>query len=449
VPSAPLPRVRYDPPMLLALLILGVALVLNGIFASAELAVMTSRTSRLQHAASRGSRGASAALALKREPTRFLSTVQIGITLIGIFAGAYGEAAISEKIRPLIEDFAFAKPYARQIAFALSVIVGELVPKRLAMAFPEGIASRIARPLRLLSRLAAPAVKILSVATDSLLALVPAKPRTDDVSEDDIKALVARAATTGVFDPTEHALFQRLFRLGDLKVQSLMVPRHEIIPIEHTMSLDDVRVLVGTSPHSHFPVIDGSLDKLVGVVHIKDLIAYGLLSSLEFKVTDVARKPLFVPEAMPAVKLLDTFQKSKTHVAFVVDEFGGVEGLVTLNDLFQIMVGDLTRVGEEPPPKARRRRDGSYLLDGMLPLHDGMVALGLPDPDPDRFPNVTTVAGLVVTILGHVPDVGEVADYQGWRLEVVDMDNRRVDQVLAFRGHPTTAVQLPSRSSEQ
>jgi putative hemolysin len=442
--------------MLVVLLILGVALVLNGLFASAELAVMTSRTSRLQHAASRGSRGAAAALALKREPTRFLSTVQVGITLIGIFAGAYGEGAISEILRPHIESFAPAKPYARQIAFVISVVgitfvslvIGELVPKRLAMVFPEGIASRIARPLRVLSRLASPAVKVLSLATDGILALLPAKPRADDVSEEDIKALVARAATTGVFDRTEHALFQRLFRLGDLKVQSLMVPRHEIIPIEHTMSLDDVRVLVGTSPHSHFPVIDGSLDKLVGVVHIKDLIAYGLLSSLDFRVTDVARAPLFVPEAMPAVKLLDTFQKTKMHIAFVVDEFGGVEGLVTLNDLVQVMVGDLSRKGEEPPPKARQRKDGSFLLDGMLPLHDAMLALGLPDPDPERFPNVTTVAGLVVTILGHVPEVGEVADYMGWRLEVVDMDARRVDQILAYRGHPTTAVQLPGRSPE-
>jgi putative hemolysin len=427
--------------MLVSVLILTLALALNAVLATAELAVMTSRSSRLQHAAARGNKGAAAALSLAREPTAFLSTVQFGITLIGIFAGAFGESSISATIEPLIAKVELLEPYAEEISFVLvvfvityfSLVVGELVPKRIAMAYPEGVACFIARPLMILAKVASPAVRVLSSSTDAVLSVLRIKPRGDDVSEDDIKALVARAATTGVFGPLEHKLFQRLFRLGDLKVQSLMVPRHEIIPIEHDMSLHDVRVLVGTSPHSHFPVIQGSLDKLIGVVHIKDLIAYGLLSSLEFKVTDVARKPLFVPEVMPAVKLLDTFQKTRAHIAFVVDESGGVEGLVTLNDVVQALVGDISRLGEEPSARAIRRKDGSFLLDGRLSVHDGMVALGLPDPSPDDLPEVTTVAGMVLALLGHVPDVGEHADWMGWRFEVVDMDGRRVDQVLAYR----------------
>ncbi len=427
--------------MLVPILILAVALVLNAILATAELATMTSRASRLQRAASRGNKGAAAALALARQPTAFLSTVQFGITLIGIFAGAFGESAISESVKPMIAKIPVLEPYARSISFGLvvivityfSLVVGELVPKRIAMAYPEGVASFIARPLTLLAWLTSPAVRVLSISTDAILAVLRIKTRGDDVSEDDIKALVSRAATTGVFGPLEHKLFQRLFRLGDLKVQSLMVPRHEMIFINHDMTLEEVRVLVGTSPHSHFPVVEGSLDKLVGVVHIKDLIAYGLLSSLEFKVIDVAQKPLFVPEAMPAVKLLDTFQKSRSHIAFVVDESGGVEGLVTLNDVVQALVGDISRLGEEPAARVIRRKDGSFLLDGMLSVHDAMTALGLPDPSPDELPAVTTLAGMVVALFGHVPDTGETVEWQGWTFEVVDMDGRRVDQVLAFK----------------
>lgn len=427
--------------MTVPILILLVALVINAVLATAELALMTSRASRLQHRATRGDKGAATALSLARQPTPLLSTVQFGITAIGIFAGAYGESSIAAHIEPAFTRFAPLAPYAHGLSFALTVAVityvslvfGELIPKRIALAYPEGVSARIARPLTLLSILCSPVVKVLTISTDFCLALLRIRHRGDDVSEDDIKALVARAATTGVFDPVEHKLFQRLFRLGDLKVQSLMIPRHEIIAIEHDMDLATVRVLIGTSPHSHFPVVNGSLDKLVGVVHIKDLIAYGLLSDLPFKVTDVAHKPLFVPEAMPAVKLLDTFQKSRTHIAFVVDESGGVEGLVTLNDVMQAILGDISRKGEEAPPKARRRRDGSYLLDGMLPLHEGLAAMGIPEVDREELPEVTTVAGLVVALLGHVPDTGETVDWKGWRLEVVDMDGRRVDQVLAAR----------------
>jgi putative hemolysin len=427
--------------MYVPILILLVALAINAVLATAELALMTSRASRLQHAAARGDRGAAAALALARQPTPLLSTVQFGITAIGIFAGAYGEKSIAAYIEPWFERAAALAPYSHGLAFTVTVAVityislvfGELIPKRIALAYPEGVSARIARPLTLVAFLCAPVVKVLTISTDFCLSVLRIRHRGDDVSEEDIKALVARAATTGVFDPVEHKLFQRLFRLGDLKVQSLLVPRHEIIAVEEDMDPATLRVLIGTSPHSHFPVVRGSLDNLIGVVHVKDLIAYGLLSDLPFKLTDVAHKPLFVPEAMPAVKLLDTFQKSRTHIAFVVDESGGVEGLVTLNDVVQAMLGDLSRRGEEAPPKAVRRKDGSFLLDGMLPLHEGLAALGIHDVAPEDLPEVTTVAGLVLAVLGHVPDTGETADWRGWRFEVVDMDGRRVDQVLAAR----------------
>ncbi|GJQ30025.1 MAG: hypothetical protein HBSAPP03_19090 [Phycisphaerae bacterium] len=428
--------------MLLTIFVFIVLLLLNAVFAMSELAMMTSRQSRLQHAAARGHGGAATAVALAREPTRFLSTVQVGITLVGIFAGALGEDAFSAPLQRWMETIPYIGRYADSIAMVLVVLVityftlvfGELVPKRLALAHPEAIASMIARPLRALSIVAALPVRVLSASTNAVMAVLPVRARpNDDISEEDVKALVARAASTGVFDPLEHAIFQRAFRLGDLRVRSLMVPRADVVWIDESMPIDEVRVLLGTSPFSHFPVCRGTLDDLVGVVHIKDLIAYGLLAGKDFKPAAVAQKPLFAPENMPALKLLDTMQKSKTHVAFVVDEHGGTEGIITVNDIVQALVGNLARVGDEPPPGAVRRQDGSYLLDGRMGLHEALGVLKLQAEALREMPDVSTVAGLVVTLLGRIPTKGEAVEWHGWRLEVVDMDYQRVDQVLASR----------------
>lgn len=426
--------------MALALLILFVLLLCNGVFAMAELAVMTSRQSRLQQAASRGSRRAAAALVLAREPTRFLSTVQVAITLIGILAGAFGENALSGRVQEWVARIPILEPYSDKVALVIvvlaltyfSLVVGELVPKRLALAYPEAIASLISRPLSVLSLVTAWPVRVLTYSTDTILRLFRVRTRTgDDVSEDDVKALVARAASTGIFDPLEHKLFQRVFRVGDLTVASLMVPRADMIWIDENDPIDAVRVLVGTSPHSHFPVCRGTLDKLVGVVHIKDLIAYGLLAGENFKVTAVAQKPLFVPETMPALRLLDQFQRTKTHIAFIVDEYGGTQGLITLNDVVRAVVGDIARRSEEPQPGAVRRADGSWLLDGSLPLHEMVVSLNLAPEVEAELPDVNTVAGLVLAQLGHIPVAAERCTWQGFTLEVMDMDGTRIDKVLA------------------
>lgn len=425
--------------MLIAIAILIFLLVLNGFFAMAELAMMTSRQTRLQQAASAGNRGAAMAVSLAREPTRFLSTVQVGITLIGILAGAFGENAISGPLQQQIAKVPALAPYSDQIALIIvvlcityfSLVVGELVPKRLALAYPETIASAIARPLNTLSRIAAWPVKILTLSTEAILTLLRVRPRpTDDISEDDVRSLVARAATTGVFDPLEHRLFQRVFRVGDLVAASLMVPRSEIIWIDEDEPIDAVRVLVGTSPHSHFPVCRGSIDQLTGVVHIKDLIAYGLLAGNDFKVTAVAQKPAFIPETMPALKLLDHFQRNRMHIAFIVDEYGGTQGLITLNDVVRALVGDIARHTEQPGPGATRRPDGSWLLDGALPIHEMATVLSLPPELERKLPEVNTVAGLVLSLLGHVPTAGEKAAWKGLTFEVVDMDGMRVDKVL-------------------
>lgn len=428
--------------MLVPLLILLVLFALNGVFAMAELAMMTSRRARLQQAAAKGSKGAATALVLSREPTRFLSTVQVGITLIGILAGAFGEKALSGDVQEYVSRVSALKPFSDEIALILvvafityfSLVIGELVPKRLALAYPEAIAATIARPLDLLSRIVSMPVKLLTFSTEAVLKVMRVKQRQgDDISEDDIKALVARAATTGIFDALEHKLFQRVFQIGDLTVSSLMVPRSDIIWIAEDEPTDAVRVLVGTSPHSHFPVCRNSPDQIVGVVHVKDLIAYGLLAGSSFKVTAVAQPPVFVPETMSALKLLDQFQRTKTHVAFVVDEYGGTQGLITLNDVVRAVIGDISRRGDDAPPGAHRRSDGSWLLDGSLPLHEMVVTLKVSSDAEAALPDVNTVAGLVLAELSHIPTPGEKIAWHGLTLEVVDMDGTRIDKVLATR----------------
>lgn len=428
--------------MVIPILILAFLLVLNGVFAMSELAMMTSRQSRLQQSAKAGSKGAATAVALAREPTRFLSTVQVGITLIGILAGAFGENALSGKLEPLVSRVPVLEPYADTIALALvvllityfSLVVGELVPKRIALAYPELIASTISRPLNVLSIIAAWPVKVLTVSTEVLLKILRIKPQGgDDVSEDDVKALISRAATTGIFTLQELKLFQRTMRAGDLVVRDLMVSRADIIWIEEDEPIDAVRVLVGTSPHSHFPICRGNIDNLVGVVHVKDLIAYGLIAGKDFSVAVVAQKPLFVPETMPALRLLDQFQSTQNHIAFVVDEFGGTLGMLTLNDVTRAIVGDVSRKGETGTPTLTRRSEREWLVDGRLPLHELVVGLELSPEVESTLPDVSTVAGLVTTVLGHIPREGESLKWQGLAIEVIDMDGPRVDKLLVTR----------------
>lgn len=428
--------------MLAPILILAVLLVLNGIFAMSELAMMTSRQSRLQQSAKAGSRGAAAAMALAREPTRFLSTVQVGITLIGILAGAFGENALSGKLEPVVRRVPLLEPYADTIALGLvvllityfSLVVGELVPKRIALAYPELVASTISRPLSVLSVITAWPVRVLTISTELLLRVIRIKSsEVDDVSEDDVKALIARAAGTGIFAPQELKLFQRAMRAGDLVVRDLMVSRADIVWIDESEPIDAVRVLIGTSPHSHFPVCRGNIDALIGVVHIKDLIAYGLIAGRDFRVTAVAQKPHFVPESMPALRLLDQFQTSKNHVAFVVDEFGATQGMLTLNDVTRAIVGDISRKGDAAPARITRRDERTWLVDGRLPLHELVTGLELSIDVERELPDVSTIAGLVTTVLGHIPVEGETFAWHGYKFEVIDMDGLRIDKLIVTR----------------
>lgn len=438
--------------MTVAILAISLLIVLNGLFAMTELAIMTARQPRLAAAAEAGSRSAAAALQLARNPSRFLSTVQVGITLIGILAGAYGEKTLSAPLEAFFARSPALAPHADTLALAtvvvaityVSLVVGELVPKRLAIAFPEAMAMFLARPVAMLSILAAAPVAVLTRSTDLVLRVlrVPGQ-RTEDISEHDVRALIARAAGVGIFLPQELALFQRTMKVGDLRVRDIMVPRSDIVWIEEQQPCSALRTLIATNPYSHFPIARGSLDTITGFVHIKDLIPYGLLGGADFNAAEVARKPTFVPEAMPALRLLDHFQASGHHIAFVVDEYGGTEGMVTLRDLTDAIVGDLALAPEARTATLRTRDDGSIIADARIPLHQLDAELHANGALEAAFPSVATLAGLVASLLGRIPAEGDTASWQGLTFEVIDMDARRIDKVLITRAEPLDSNRHP------
>lgn len=420
------------------ILILLFLVVVNAVFAMAEMAVVSSRRMRLQQAADHGDKGAAAALALANAPTRFLSTVQVGITMIAIFMGAFGERTLADDLRSALASLPALAPHAGWLSFLIvalaityiSLVIGELVPKRLALNNPERIAGALAPSMRMVAKVASPLVGVLSGSTDVILRLLGARsPSAQAVSEEEIKGLIAQGAKSGVFHETEHKLVERVFRLGDRVVSELMVPRTEIDWLPADASVERVRVAVATSPHSHFPVCRGSLDHIIGVVHVKDLVKHGLISD-RVDIIALAQQPLFVPETMPALRALESFRQAHTHIAFVLDEYGAIEGLITLNDIVEAIVGEITRQGEETDPEVVQRADGSWLLDGLLPidrLRELMNVRSLPAEDRAEF---VTVGGLVMSYLGRVPRTGDTFEWGRFRFEVVDMDRQRVDKVL-------------------
>ena len=424
--------------MIVTISILAGLIVLHAFVAACELAVMTARQSRLQAMADRGSRGARHAMALSKDSARLLSTVHLIMTMTAIVEGAYGERELAHYLEAQLKDYPLLAPHAHLISFItvitllsyLLLVLGELVPKQLGIAYPERVAVLTSTPLWAMSRIAGIPVRILSGSTNVLCKVLGIRPRGEDVSEEDVKAMVAQAASTGVFDPMEHRIFERALRVGDMTAKSLMVPRGQITWIDAGMPAEDVRILIGTAPFSHFPVCDGSIDRLKGVVHVKDLIAYGLLAGTDFKVGTVMQDPTYVPDTMPALKLLQLFQQNRTRIAFVVDEHGGLEGLVTANDVVQALLGDMGRGGEDEIPRATRRDDGSWLVDGRLPLPDLLATLGIDAEAAEELPDVATAAGLMTALLGDLADTGDHSDWCGWRFEVVDLDGRRIDKLL-------------------
>lgn len=418
-------------------LLLGL-LVLNGLLAMSEIAVVSARRGRLEQDLRRGRPGARQALELAGHPTRFLSTVQIGITLVGISAGAFGEAELVGPLARILEASPWLAPHAHWLATALvligitylSLVLGELVPKRLGMGRPEPIARLVAGPMHVLSRLAAPFVWLLTRSTDAVLRLFGGATRpAQEVSDDDIRSLVRRGAELGVLHEKERELVERVLRFGDRQVRELMVPRGEIVHLEPEWTMDRIRAVVSGTPHTHFPLCRGGLDQVVGMVHVKDLLRSGF-SGQDFALTDLATPPLYVLETTAALRVLERFANEHTHVAIVVDEFGGTEGLVTLNDFLCVVLGQIDLPRDDEEPRAVQRADGSWLLDGRMTVSELKELLAVEELPREAELRYTTVAGLLLANLETMPKRGYAFAWERFRLEVVDMDGHRIDQVL-------------------
>ncbi|PZA07386.1 MULTISPECIES: hemolysin family protein [unclassified Meiothermus] len=423
----------------------------NGVLAMSEAAFISSRRAKLQQRAEDGNAGAKAALELLASPSRLLSTVQVGITLIGIVAGAYGGTTLAASLAPGIARLPALAPYAQEIAFTiivllityLQLVIGELVPKRLALRSPERIAAFMAYPMQVLSTAAKPLVWLLTVSTDSVLRLFGQRGSHEPpVTDEEIQVLMDEGTRAGVFEEAEQETVRSILSLGDRQVDSLMTPRPDIVWLDLEDPIEETRRKILESPHGRFPVAEGSLDKVIGVVRARDLAV-----KPNFTVEDLrslAQPPLFVPATLTAWQLLEMFKQKRTHMALVVDEYGGLQGVVTLHDILEAIVGDLPSAEEaEDEPWIVRRDDGSYLLDGALPIEEFKELFDLEElPDEERY---RTVGGLVLAELGRIPSAGESFTFERLKIEVVDMDGNRIDKVLVTQVQPNPA-EAPAKS---
>lgn len=416
--------------------------VLNGLFAMSELAIVSSRRVRLQQLVEAGSAGARAALRLMDDPSRFLSTVQIGITLIGIFAGAFGGATVADRLGDRLDRIPALAGNGDAIAIGivvvaityLSLIIGELVPKRVALRNPERVAALVARPMRTLSRIAAPVVWFLGTSTDAVLRLLGLSgTREATVTEEEIKSLITEGTRAGIFDPREKLMIEGVLRLADRTVRSIMTPRHAVAWLDVEDDLDAIRQEIRTARVSRFPVCRGDLDEVIGVVQTKDLLDR-LLQGAPLDLASAARKPLVVHDGTPVLKLLDLFKRFRAPMAIVVDEYGSVEGVVTKMDILETIAGDLGETGLEHEPDAVRRDDGSWLINGRMPVDEFEDVVGLRGLRDGG--DYHTVAGFVLSRLGHIPTAGESFTWNGARFEVMDMDGRRIDKILVVPPPP-------------
>jgi putative hemolysin len=417
-----------------------VLLLANGVFAMAEIAVVSSRKSRLRRLADLGNGNARVALDLAEAPNRFLSTVQVGITLVGIFAGAFGGATLATKLAGPLGQISFLAPHADKLAFAIvvmiityfSLVLGELVPKRFALSNPEGISMAVARPMNWLSRFARPLVSFLSISTDGLLRILGFKPEKETmVSEEEVRVLMQEGVRAGAFNKVESHIVHSALEMDQLPVREIMTPRAKVIWLNQDDPHDQIWHKIVVSNHSYFPVYAGNRDHVVGVVSVKAIYA-NVAAGVGVKLRDVMVAPLIVPESQKVLQLVETFKQTGKHIALVTDEFGGIVGLVTLNDVMEAIIGEFPTQGERAKPEAKKRPDGSWLIDAMIDLDSVQRALPGFKFDGGAHSEYQTLAGFVVKQLGHVPKEGETFESQGYVFEVLDMDRHRVDKVLVL-----------------
>lgn len=421
-------------PLLVALI------VLNGVFAMSEMALITARRARLAKLSAEGDGSAGIALKLHDDPTRFLSTVQIGITSIGVLNGIVGEAALAPRFAVWLQNFGMDPDASSILATAfvvvvityVTIVVGELVPKRIGQLHPERVARFVARPMRLLALATSPFVRLLSISTDTLLRLMGQRgDAIKSVTQEEIHALIQEGTDAGVIEQQEHEMVRNVFRLDDRQINSLMVPRSDVVYLDVEHPLEDNLERMTASEHSRFPVCRGGLQDVIGIVNAKQLLRQ-LIAGERTDLAALAQPAVFVPETLTGMDLLRHFRTSGSPIVLVVDEYGEVLGIVTLQDVLEAVTGEFNPRGQEDS-WAVQREDGSWLIDGMIPLPELKDTLGLtllPDEDKGRY---HTLGGLVMWMLGTLPQVGTSVVWENWKLEVVDLDGKRVDKVLASR----------------
>ncbi len=413
--------------------------LLNGLLAMSETALVSSRKARLRQRAEAGDRGARTALEVAEEPTRFLSTVQIGISLIGVLAGAFGGATLAEPLAGVLAGVPGLAQYSWAVAFVvvvaaityLSLIIGELVPKRLALNDPEAVSSRVSRPMRFMSILASPGVWFLSASTEVVLRLLGARRSEDPpVTEQEFEALLEEGERAGVFEEEERELVGRALRLDDRPVRELMTPRPRIVWLDTEDLPQEHRRLMVEHGHSYYPVASGDLDNLLGLASVKDAWAR-MMKGESADLLEALRPPPLVPEGIPATAALEGIKSSGVPIALVIDERGNCEGLVTLTDILEALVGEVPDL-HTPPEEAQivRRADGSWLVDGLLAADELKTRLGVQELPNKPREDYQTVGGLVIDQLGRIPTAGDRFEWGGFSFEVVDMDGHRVDKVL-------------------
>jgi putative hemolysin len=428
--------------ILLEALIILAMIVANGVFAMSEIAVVSARKARLLHRAKSGNKRAAAALRLAEHPERFLSTIQIGITTIGVLAGAFGGATLARELAAILDTYPLTAEWSATIAVGivvvtisfLSIVLGELVPKRIALGAPETIASAVAPAMERLSRLASPIVTLLSWSGSALLAIMRIRPAVEmPITEDELRLLLRQGATAGTIEAGERQIVERVFVLGGRPVRTIMTPRTDIEWLDIQRPIAELRAFAQSSTHGLFPIAAGTIEKIVGIVGAKDLWSESVTDGESLR--RLARTPLYVPEKLPVLRVLDLFRETRNHVAIVVDEYGAVEGLATPRDLFEALVGELPTGDKETEPWVVERSDGSFSIDAGLDIEEVKLLLGIDTLEGEKD-SYQTIAGYVIERLRRLPKIGEIIEANGWRFEIIDMDGRRVDRLIVSRLEP-------------
>jgi putative hemolysin len=428
--------------------ILFALIVLNGLFAMSEIALVTARKARMQKLIDEGDRAAAAAVKLGEDPTRFLSTIQIGITSIGVLNGIVGEAALAAPLAAWLQTLGMPESASQILATGLvvvlvtyfSIVIGELVPKRIGQSNPERLARLVARPIDLLAISTKPFVLLLSVSTRTLLRLLGVKEsNANAVTEEEIHAMLEEGTSAGVIETHEHTMVRNVFRLDDRQIASLMVPRSDVVVLDLDLPFEQNMARVEASDHPRYPVVKGDLNNVVGVVHARKWLSQALKGEQRELQQQPLQAPLYVPETITGMELLDNFRSSDEHMAFVIDEYGEIQGIVTLHDLIEAITGEF-RPRDPQTSWAVQREDGSWLLDGLIPvpeLKDRLELSTVPDEERGRY---HTLSGMMMLLTGRLPKVADAVQWEGWQLEIVDMDGRTIDKVLASRLPPDDAA---------